>query len=187
MKFLEARSKSEAELKQITDTYLQSSAGYAAVTYLLAIGDRHLENLMVQDSGHLFHIDFGYILGKNPPNKDRWVPPIRINEPMVKGMGGIDSKGYAEFKQKTIDAIIHLRNYRQLILNILLLMTNAGMADLTEVEAERTLGQLNDRFLPNMRPAQAREKFAELIDDSVNASFAEYMEYAHRVAVWFKY
>ena len=112
MKFLEARSKSEFELKQITETYLLSSAGYAAVTYLLAIGDRHLENLMVQDSGHLFHIDFGYILGKNPPNKDRWVPPIRINEPMVKGMGGIDSKGYAEFKQKTIDAIIHLRNYR---------------------------------------------------------------------------
>jgi phosphatidylinositol 3-kinase len=68
---------------------LQSNAGYAVVTYLLAIGDRHLENLMLTAKGHLFHIDFGFILGRNPPKKGLWVPHIRINKPMVLGMGGL--------------------------------------------------------------------------------------------------
>jgi phosphatidylinositol 3-kinase len=55
----------------------------------LAVGDRHLENLMVTKNGNLFHLDFGFILGKNPRMKNAWVPPIRINKPMVMGMGGL--------------------------------------------------------------------------------------------------
>ena len=76
---------------------MDSCAGYAVATYLLAIGDRHLENLMVSNSGKMFHIDFGFILGKNPPMKGFSVPPIRLNKPMVLGMGGLNSKNYLEF------------------------------------------------------------------------------------------
>ena len=40
---------------------------------------------------------------------------------MVLGMGGLKSEGYAEFKSKTIDAFLFLRNYRKYILNIFLM------------------------------------------------------------------
>jgi hypothetical protein len=45
----------------------------------------------------MFHLDFGFILGVNPKGKERWVPPIRLNKPMVLGFGGQKSAGYEEF------------------------------------------------------------------------------------------
>lgn len=88
---------------------MDSCAGYAVATYLLAIGDRHLENLMVTKNGNMFHVDFGFILGKNPPFKGLMVPQIRINKPMILGMGGVDSENYQIFKSRATKAFLHLR------------------------------------------------------------------------------
>lgn len=173
--------------KKILDTYLWSCAGYAVATYLLAIGDRHLENLMVTENGNFFHLDFGFILGRNPKGKQNY-SPIRLNSEIIKGMGGEKSKGYEEFKDKTIDAFLQLRNHRHYLLNILTLMVDAKLKDLPEDDYARILREMNNRFLPGVSNEEAREIFAQIIHESVHAIFANLVyEPLHNLAVWWKY
>ena len=53
-----------------------------------------------QTDGHLFHIDFGWIFGRDPKP---YPPPMKLTKEMVEGMGGAknpqESKNYQEFKK----------------------------------------------------------------------------------------
>lgn len=90
------------------DTYVRSCAGYCVITYLLGVGDRHLDNLLLTKDGKLFHIDFGYILGRDPKPLP---PPMKLSKEMVEGMGGINSEHYQQFRKLCYTAFLHLRRY----------------------------------------------------------------------------
>jgi phosphatidylinositol 3-kinase len=126
----------ERRFEELLDTYIKSCAGYCTVTYLMAVGDRHLENLMIDKTGHLFHIDFGFIFGKNPPGKNLYQPPIRICKEMIEAMGGNQHQHYETFKKKCVESFLYLRNYQRLILNLFHLMIHAGIKDLPFAEHE---------------------------------------------------
>jgi phosphatidylinositol kinase/protein kinase (PI-3 family) len=65
--------------------YTPSCAAYSVFTYIFGVGDRHLDNLLLQPSGRLFHIDFGFIFGKDP--KPLITPTIRFTKEMLDAMG----------------------------------------------------------------------------------------------------
>ncbi|KAJ7604536.1 atypical/PIKK/PI3K protein kinase [Mycena polygramma] len=107
----------------VIDTFVRSCAGYCVVTYLLGVGDRHLDNLLLAPDGHFFHVDFGYILGRDPKP---FPPPVKVCKEMVDGMGGAQSPHYARFKNFCFTAFTILRKSANLILNLVALMVDAN-------------------------------------------------------------
>lgn len=86
-RFVEARRK-----------YIQSMAGYSIVSYFLQIKDRHNGNIMLDNEGHIIHIDYGFLLGIAPGGSfSIETAPFKLTYEMVETMGGTDSEGFKEY------------------------------------------------------------------------------------------
>lgn len=180
--------------KEAMDTYIKSCAGYCVVTYLLGVGDRHLDNLLLApdgnsppplppciltplSTGHFFHIDFGYILGRDPKPMP---PPIKLSQAMVDAMGGSDSAAYARFKQYCFTAYTTLRKSSNLILNLFALMTDANVPDI-RAEPDKAVEKIRERFALGVSEEEAIRGFEALIEDSVGRLFPQIIDIVHRM------
>lgn len=118
--------------KEAMDTYVKSCAGYSVITYLLGVGDRHMDNLLLAPGGNFFHADFGYILGRDPKPL---APSMKLSHEMIDGMGGMSSdknpdSQFGQFKQYCFTAFTTLRRSSNLILNLFALMQDANIPDI---------------------------------------------------------
>uniref|UniRef100_A0A2K5PNS1 Phosphatidylinositol 3-kinase catalytic subunit type 3 n=1 Tax=Cebus imitator TaxID=2715852 RepID=A0A2K5PNS1_CEBIM len=165
---------------EVMDTYVKSCAGYCVITYILGVGDRHLDNLLLTKTGKLFHIDFGYILGRDPKPLP---PPMKLNKEMVEGMGGTQSEQYQEFRKQCYTAFLHLRRYSNLILNLFSLMVDANIPDIA-LEPDKTVKKVQDKFRLDLSDEEAVHYMQSLIDESVHALFAAVVEQIHKFAQW---
>jgi phosphatidylinositol 3-kinase len=180
--YLQKGSKNLDNLNKIRDSFINSCAGYSVATYILMVGDRHLENIMISNKGRLFHIDFGFILGKDPK---LYPPPMRVIKEMIVCMGGKNSKGYEEFKKKCVCAYLHLRSNARLIVNMFYLMIHSGINDLSD-NPENVLNKLHEKFVPNLNNEQASKSLLDKLEESVSALFPKINEVFHGWANHFK-
>ncbi|KAM0944249.1 putative phosphatidylinositol 3-kinase [Dioscorea sansibarensis] len=164
------------------ETFIKSCAGYSVITYILGIGDRHLDNLLLRDDGRLFHVDFGFILGRDPKP---FPPPMKLCKEMVEAMGGAESQYYTRFKSYCCEAYNILRKSSNLILNLFYLMARSSIPDIAS-DPEKGILKLQEKFRLDLDDEASIHFFQDLINDSVSALFPQMVETIHRWAQYWR-
>ena len=164
------------------DTFVKSCAASCVVSYLLGVGDRHLDNIMMKTNGQIFHIDYGYCFFQDP--KPVQPPPFRFTHHMLEAMGGEESEHYERFKILCCQAFNWLRKSANLILNLLSLMGDAGITDISKrSDLPKVLAKVEEKFRLDLSDEIAEIYFVGLINESLNAIAPRLLEYAHQIAV----
>ncbi|KIM64269.1 hypothetical protein SCLCIDRAFT_1213365 [Scleroderma citrinum Foug A] len=162
----------------VIDTFVRSCAGYCVVTYLLGVGDRHLDNLLLAPDGHFFHVDFGYILGRDPKP---FPPPVKVCKEMVDGMGGAQSTHYARFKNFCFTAFTILRKSANLILNLVALMVDANIPDIKHRDVHE---QIQEKFRLDLTEEEAIKHFEALLNET--SYFTVVLDRIHDLAQYWR-
>ena len=144
--------------------FMLSCAGYCVATYVLGIGDRHNDNLMMKESGEMFHIDFGHFLGnfKSKYGIKRERAPFVFTPSFVAILGGQSSELYKEFEGVACDALNILRKKKNatMLISLFSLMLSCGIP---ELQTERDIQYLKDMLHLSLTDDQAAAEFRKII------------------------
>ena len=158
---------------QICYNYNYSLAFWTVMTYILGIGDRHLENIMIRDDGILFHIDYGFVLGA-----DKISPYVRLNSTLLEGIGGIQE--FEHFKSKCCDMFLIMRRYFNFIFSCL-----AKLQDET-FDYDYIEKFVHDRLMIGFSDDDSSKRFIEIINESNEGIIHKVSDVIHSTMSSFK-
>ena len=132
--WLKAQNHAEDKWNDVVDNFVRSCAGYCVASFVLGLGDRHADNIMVKKNGLLFHIDFGHFLGnfKTKLGFKRERTPFVLTPEMAQVMGGEGAKDYNRFVDYCGKAYNILRKHAHSLVILCRLMIPAGMPELQD-------------------------------------------------------
>ena len=109
--------------KKAMDNYVASLAGYSLVCYFLQIKDRHNGNILIDNQGHLIHIDFGFLLSNAPGKGLKFEnAPFKLSHDMVDCLGGIKGKYFEEFRKLLKKGFLAVNKHRHKIVILVEMM-----------------------------------------------------------------
>ncbi|GMT28196.1 hypothetical protein PFISCL1PPCAC_19493, partial [Pristionchus fissidentatus] len=160
---------------EVIDNYVRSLAGYSIVCYILGVGDRHLDNLLLCENGKLFHVDFGFILGRDPKPLP---PPMKLTSEMIAAMGGQNSDQWKRFVSFCDQAFQILRRHANLILNLFSLMLDAGIPDIA-LERDKAVAKVETRLQLHLSDDDRYSFVNRLIESSASSKMGFVSDFMH--------
>ena len=170
------------EFESAVKNFTRSCAGYSVVTYIMGIGDRHNDNIMVKTTGHLFHIDFGKFLGDAQMfgNIKRDRVPFVLTPDMVYVINGGEkgTRKFHTFVDLCCQAFNSLRAAGNLLLTLFTLMASSGIPGVTK----EAVSYVQERLLLDLSNAEAAAKFSQLINESMSSMSTQLNFFVHNLA-----
>lgn len=172
------RQEAHSSFEEVQERFMRSCAGYCVATFVLGIGDRHNDNIMLKRNGELFHIDFGHFLGnwKYKLGIKRERAPFVFTPAFAAVLGGEGSSLFKRFVQLACDAFNVLRTHRDLLITLFSLMLSCGIP---ELQKEEDINYLENCLMPEMTPEEAEKRFRELITQCLRTRAVQFNDAAH--------
>lgn len=108
---------------QSVKNFIESLAGYSLVSYLLQLKDRHNANIMICASGHLVHIDFGFMLSLSPGGINAESAPFKLTGDYLELMDGFGSENFNYFRDLLVSGYLELRKHHEKIILLVEMMS----------------------------------------------------------------
>ncbi|KAI8083465.1 kinase-like domain-containing protein [Thamnidium elegans] len=153
------------EFIKAQDAFMRSLAGYSVACYVLQIKDRHNGNLLIDESGHLIHIDFGFMLSNSPGSVGFEMAPFKLPQEYIDILGGVHGEKFAEYKALMKAAFLAVRKHSENILLLTEMMSKDSKLPCFQ-NGDLTVPQLRDRFQLHLTEPQAEDFVDKLIMSS---------------------
>uniref|UniRef100_A0A8C5CRP2 phosphatidylinositol-4,5-bisphosphate 3-kinase n=1 Tax=Gadus morhua TaxID=8049 RepID=A0A8C5CRP2_GADMO len=161
------------KLEQAIEEFTLSCAGYCVATYVLGIGDRHNDNIMIRETGQLFHIDFGHFLGnfkrKLGINRER-VPFILTYDfvHVIQQGRTNNSEKFERFRDYCERAYKILCRNGTLFVNLFAMMKAAGLPELSSF---KDIQYLKDSLALGKTEEEALKSFKVKFNEALRESW----------------
>ena len=148
--------------------FIESMAAYSVICYLLQIKDRHNGNLMLSRSGHLIHIDFGFMLATSPGGINFESAPFKLSQELVDVMGGVNSPQFSYFRVLLWASFRAVRDRSDEILALVNLMVPQTTIPCFGSDPTSVVNQLRQRFKEGLSDIQLAAEIKQMVDISAD-------------------
>ncbi|GAV60362.1 PI3_PI4_kinase domain-containing protein [Cephalotus follicularis] len=163
--------------------FVESMAGYSLVCYLLQVKDRHNGNLLMDEEGHIIHIDFGFMLSNSPGGVNFESAPFKLTRELLEVMDsdaeGVPSEFFDYFKVLCIQGFLTCRKHAERIILLVEMLQESGFPCFKG--GPRTIQNLRKRFHLSLTEEQCVSLVLSLISSSLDAWRTRQYDYYQRV------
>jgi hypothetical protein len=153
------------------NAFTRSLAAYSMISYVLQLKDRHNGNLLIDNMGHIIHIDFGFMLSNSPGSMGFEAAPFKLTQEYVDVLGGLASPAFEEFKALCKRAFQALRKEAERLIMLVDLMSKQSKMDCFKAGAASVTNSLRARLMLHLSKEEAETFVDELIAKSVGSYY----------------
>jgi phosphatidylinositol 4-kinase A len=151
--------------QEARNNFVKSMAAYSVISYLLQFKDRHNGNIMIDDAGHILHIDFGFCFDIVPGGVKFERAPFKLTAEMVAVMGGPTAQPYQWFEELCVKAFLASRSHCEHLAHMVIAMLDSGLPCFKPT----TIQNFRERFCLERTEHEAADFMKELIRKSYNS------------------
>ncbi len=163
------QSKTSEQFLTAQKNFVESCAGYSIICYLLQVKDRHNGNILLDDQGHLIHIDYGFMLSSSPKNLGFESSAFKMTYEFVEVMGGVQSDMFAYFKILMLKGFLSARKHMDKLVPIIEIMQLGSQLPCFQKGGAGIVRSLRDRFHLNLTEEQLQIQIDNMITNSINS------------------